>query len=292
MYCAGCGGPGSCGRSCPDDECSVGDAGGFLTAPHAIDAAVDATTTESINDAGCPVASPTYCTDCEGAGFCVVGSCPTVTCSSGPDPYPFPAPTGGDAGDAGPFDAIHEQCARTPPRPLTAGSYTEPNSGLTVHWPAGWTLASSPGAAIARLITPITWIPTGSTIPVADDAELSISVLDYSGTSQPAQALQGEGEQSATSGGNGSTLTLAGQPALVWWYLSAVPEPECPAPCGGSPPSPDLLNVDGLIQFTMTDAGGGFGFEVDLDGVARVDAQPQQVFCDMEAMILGVTLTP
>lgn len=40
----------------------------------------------------------------------------------------------------------------------------------------------------------------------------------------------------------------------------------------------------------MVDGGGGFGVEVDIDGTARADAHPQQVFCDMEAMILGVTL--
>ena len=55
---------------------------------------------------------------------------------------------------------------------------------------------------------------------------------------------------------------------------------------------PDLLNVDGLIEFTMIDAGAGFGLELDLNGTARVDAQPQQVFCDMEAMILGVASAP
>ena len=55
---------------------------------------------------------------------------------------------------------------------------------------------------------------------------------------------------------------------------------------------PDLLNVNGLIEFTMVDVGAGFGFEVDLYGSARADAQPQQVFCDMEAMILGVTPGP
>ena len=40
----------------------------------------------------------------------------------------------------------------------------------------------------------------------------------------------------------------------------------------------------------MVDGGGGSGIEVDIDGIARANAQPQQVFCDMEAMILGATL--
>ena len=85
-------------------------------------------------------------------------------------------------------------------------------------------------------------------------------------------------------------LTLAGQPAVVWWGLEPVPQPACPAGCPSVPPLPELLEVAGLVPFTMVDGGGGFGVEVDIDGIARANAQPQQVFCDMEAMILGVTL--
>jgi hypothetical protein len=245
-------------------------------------------------DGGCPAAAPTLCTDCIGAAYCTLGACPAAACQASTG-YPFPVPPSGDTGDAGgdagAFDAIRALCAGSAPRPLTAGSYVEPMSGLTVHWPSGWTFTSASGSATATLTTPITWIPTGSTTPEAGEAEFSILVGYYGSASQPSQALQGETEESATSSGNGSILTLAGQPALVWWYLSPVPEPECPAPCGGSPPLPELMTVDGLVEFTTVDAGVGFGLELDLEGAARANAQPQQVFCDMEAMILGVTLT-
>jgi hypothetical protein len=53
-----------------------------------------------------------------------------------------------------------------------------------------------------------------------------------------------------------------------------------------------LLNIAALVQFTTVDAGGGSGVEVDLAGSARADALPTQVFCDMEAMILGVASAP
>jgi hypothetical protein len=288
VRCASCGGAAFCSPSCPGYECPASRDGGPLATTDAIDGGVDGTTTDSVEGGGCPVGSPTYCTDCEGACFCVAGSCPLLTCPASPGPYPFPAPTGGDAGDAGPFGTIYSQCARTAPRPLTAGSYTDPNTGLTLHWPEGWRLVSS-GATVATLSTPITWVPTGSTAAVADDAELSISVGFYGNASQPPQAIQGAVNAASASGGTASTLTLAGQPAVVWWDLVPVPQPGCPAGCLSIPPLPELLEVNGLIQFAMVDGGGGFGVEVDIDGTARADGQPQQVFCDMEAMILGVT---
>ena len=70
-----------------------------------------------------------------------------------------------------------------------------------------------------------------------------------------------------------------------------MPQPECPAGCLSVPPLPELLEVNALVQFAAVEPGASFGFEVNLNGVARADAEPQQVFCDMEAMILGVTLT-
>jgi hypothetical protein len=206
-------------------------------------------------------------------------------------PYPFSLPPAPDAGDAGPFDAIYAQCAGSMRRPLTAGSYTDPTTGLTLHWPDGWTLAPNPGADFATLSTPITWVPTGSTTPVTDQAHVSISTVFYGNPGQPAQAIPDALRAASASGGIGSSIMLAGQPAALWWNLSAVPEPGC-LNCGSIPPLPELMNVAALVPFTMIDAGGGFGVEVDIDGVARADAQPQQVFCDMEAMILGVTIAP
>ena len=107
----------------------TGAVGKAYDAGSEIDAGADGSTTDSL-DGGCPETSPTQCTDCIGAACTAPpGVAPPGRVLRRHDPYPFPAPVGGDAGDAGPFDAVHEQCARTAPRPLTAGSYTEPNTG-------------------------------------------------------------------------------------------------------------------------------------------------------------------
>jgi hypothetical protein len=215
---------------------------------------------------------------------------PTST-SEHPSPL-LPAGDGGDAAGDASVETISSRCAGSTPRPQTVGSYTEPNTGLTVHWPDGWSLVTGAGnATFATLGTPITWVPTGSTTALAGEAQVSISAGFYGNASQPSQVIQEQLSAVSGNGGIASALTLAGQPAVAWWDLSMVPEPACPAGCGlGVPASPELMNVDALIQFTMIDAGGGFGVEVDIDGVARANAQPEQVFCDMEAMIRGVTL--
>ena len=279
LYCAACGGGGFCSSSCPAVACPVSDSG-------VTDAAASRT-----EGGGCPSTSPSYCPDCNGGGFCVPGACPATTCPTSTGPYPFPLPPAADAGGADPFGPIYAQCAGSTRRPLTASSYTDSTTGLTVHWPDGWTFATPPGNTFATLSTPITWVPTGSTTPIADQARLSISTAYYGNAGQPGQAIPGALSAASEAGGVGSALTLAGQPAAVWWNLSPVPEPGC-STCVGPPPSPELMNVAALVQFTMIDAGGGLGVEVDISGVARADAQPQQVFCDMEAMILGVTITP
>jgi hypothetical protein len=222
------------------------------------------------------------------AGSCAQAGSGASTSDGGPivqGDATFPVPPANDAGaddgrDASVLDTIHALCVASPPRPLTAGSYVEPTTGLTVHWPAGWTLTSPPDSPTATLTASYTWTPTGSTTPMAGEVTFAISKVYYGNASQPPQAL-------AQGAAQGSAVTLAGQPAAVWWDLEPVPQPQCPAPCGSFPPLPELLNVEGMVQFT---GDGGLGFEIDLGGAARADAQPQQIFCDMEAMILGVTL--
>jgi hypothetical protein len=233
-------------------------------------------------------------TNSNDGGVCNDGAaCPSAMATSTSE-YPSPLLPAGDGGDAAvaSVETISSRCAGSTPRPQTAGSYTEPNTGLTVHWPDGWALDTGGGnATFATVSAPITWVPTGSTTALAGQAQISISAGFYGNASQASQVIQGQLSAISGNGGIASALTLAGQPAVAWWDLSMVPEPACPAGCGGGvPASPELMNVDALIQFTMIDAGGGFGVEVDVDGVARADAQPEQVFCDMEAMIRGVTL--
>jgi hypothetical protein len=142
------------------------------------------------------------------------------------------------------------------------------------------------------LTTPVTWVPTGSMTAVTDQAIFSLSIAGYGNNNQIPQAIPGAIDLAAQNGGAGSALTLAGHPSAIWWDLVAPAQPGCAAGCGGGvPPSPEILTIGALIQFTMVDGGvWSNGIEVDLSGSARANAQPVQVFCDMEAMILGVTL--
>jgi hypothetical protein len=241
----------------------------------------------------CPASSPTSCTDCSGAEFCVAAgtACPQLACPPRAASSTFPLDA--DVGDGGALATISAQCAASSSRPLTAGSYTEPETGLTVHWPDGWTLTTAGQSETpATLTTPVTWVPTGSTTALQDHATFSISVVPYGNPDQVAEAVPERIAAAMQAGGAGSAVTLAGQPGAVWWQLVAPPQPECPAPCGIVASSPEFLDIGALVQFTMVDAGYGSGVEVDLTGSARADAQPAEVFCDIEAMILGVTLAP
>jgi hypothetical protein len=203
-------------------------------------------------------------------------------------PYPFPLPPVADAGEAGSFASIHDQCAASTPRPLTAGSYALPNVGLVVHWPDGWTQTGGTADNIV-LSTPITWVPTGSTTAMADQARFSVTVVAYGNADQIPQAVPNAISAAAQGGGVGSGLTLAGQTAAAWWELVPPAQPGCVG-CPGVPPYPEIMTIGGLVQYPTLDAGGWLnGVEVDLTGTARANAQPAQVFCDMEAMILGVT---
>jgi hypothetical protein len=276
-HCSSCGGAGFCSQACPDYACPAND-----------DGAADATN-DSLDGGACPSASSSLCADCGGRAFCVSGSCPAFSCPASAGPYPFPLPPAGDAGDGGPFGAIYAQCAALPSRPLTAGSYTEPKTGLTLHWPDGWTLSTSPGLLPGTISTPCTYVPTGATAAVADEARVTISVSSFGNASQPPQFSQNWMNWASQNGGDSSKLTLGGHPAIVWWDLEPVPVPGCVSGCAGPPGSPEIVHVGAAIDFAVVDGGGAFGVEVDVQGQARADAQPQQVFCDMEAMMLGLT---
>ena len=216
-----------------------------------------------------------------------------MSCPAPIAPSPFTLALSADAGDGGSFAAISAQCAALPARPLTAGSYTDPETQLTVHWPEGWTLTTiGDNATFVTLTTPVTWVPTGSTTALQDQASFTLSVFGYGNADQVPQAVPDAISAAAHAEGAGMALTLAGHPGAIWWRLAPPAQPDCPAPCLTVPPSPEILTIGGLVQFTTVPGGGGLGVEVDLAGSARADAQPQQVFCDIEAMILGVTLAP
>jgi len=53
--------------------------------------------------------------------------------------------------------------------------------------------------------------------------------------------------------------------------------------------TPEIVHIGAAVHFVAVDGGGPYGVEVEVQGQARANAQPQQVFCDMEAMMLGLT---
>ena len=162
-----------------------------------------------------------------------------MSCPAPIAPSPFTLALSADAGDGGSFAAFSAQCAALPARPLTAGSYTDPETQLTVHWPEGWTLTTiGDNATFVTLTTPITWVPTGSTTALQDQASFTLSVFGYGNANQVPQAVPDAISAAAHAEGAGMALTLAGHPGAIWWRLAPPAQPECPAPCLTVPPSP------------------------------------------------------
>jgi hypothetical protein len=102
VHCASCGGAGFCSGACPAYACPVGDGGLSDAAGGAADAGA------------CPPLSPSYCTDCSGAAFCVAGSCPAIAC---------PADGGAAGKDGG------NACPANPP----SGSCSEEGLNCSYH---------------------------------------------------------------------------------------------------------------------------------------------------------------
>jgi hypothetical protein len=87
--------------------------------------------------------------------------------------------------------------------------------------------------------------------------------------------------------GDARETTLGGHLAVLWWDQEAPPQPGCSS-CAGDP-GPDFVTVALSVYLGDTTNFGGRAV-LDVRGRARVNADPADLFCDMESMLLGITL--
>lgn len=211
----------------------------------------------------------------------------TPTSGTGSSAGAFPPPPG-DAGDAAAaLVQIYSECAGVPAPLLTAGAWTEPRSGATLHWPAGWMQAdpSSGNGATA----PYTYVPTGATATTSAQANVTVSPSGVSSDAQGQEVLQGAVNWAKGNAGNASQITMGGYPAVVWWDQEAPPQLGC-AMCTGGDPGPDYVVIGAEAYLGNSPTFGGLTV-VEVQGRARVNAQPPDIICDMQAMVLGVTFS-
>jgi hypothetical protein len=201
-----------------------------------------------------------------------------------------------DAGDLDPREtfasntlaSVLARCCATPARPLTAGSFTQTDTGITVHWPEGWSVVAQQRGFVL-LHAPVTAMnrPVGPAIP--GEAMFRMDVMDP----LPDTAASRAGSTKAGDRGDGVTpeLTLLGQPATLGWGIYPVVWPDCPGACAQEFTGwPGDMGVTGSIQLPKVSRNYPRGADVHIGGWGPVNAQPSTVFCDMQAMILGVTL--
>jgi len=196
---------------------------------------------------------------------------------------PFPLPPA-DAGSSPALTALYGTCAGAAPKPLTAGSWTEPRSGATLHWPAGWS-AAAPNAG-GGAFAPYTYVPTGASAPTDARVTMTISPSGVSSDAQGQEVLNGWVSYAKAHAGTASQITIGGHPAVVWWDEEVPPQPGCQG-CPGDP-GPDLVEVGLAAYLGDTPTFGGLTV-VEVQGRARVNAQPAEIVCDMEQIALGVT---
>jgi hypothetical protein len=199
-------------------------------------------------------------------------------------PPPANAVDGGGGGDSGALVSIYGQCSGKTAKPLIAGSYAEPRTGATLHWPEGWTLLDPKTTTGGVVTAPYTYVPTGATAPKDAQARLGISPSGVSGEAQAQEVLQVRAKHASDNGGRASQIQVGGHAAIVWWDEVPPLQPGCNS-CPLDP-GPDAVEIGLAIDFGETDVGFTV---VELQGAARVNAQPVDVICDMEAMALGVT---
>ncbi len=186
--------------------------------------------------------------------------------------------------------SVHDRCAVSHPRPLTAGSYTQPDTGLTLRWPDGWTLVRQ-DSEIATLTAPITLLRNGIGPVLHGNARFSIMLWPYGKDEAMPRLGPDSFDQLNQSGGIGAVIALVGQPATLAWGLEPLSPPGCSGACEtGRSVWPPIMDVTGWIQFAAVRNRWPNGVALRITGDVPANAQPSSVFCDMEAMILGVTL--
>jgi hypothetical protein len=115
---------------------------------------------------------------------------------------------------------------------------------------------------------------------------MTVSPSGVSSDMQGQQSLQAAVQWAQSNGGSATSITLGGHPAVLWWNHVAPAQPGC-FMCPGDP-GPDLVNV-GLTAYLGQIATFGGLTIVDVQGHARINAVPADIFCDMGAIATGVT---
>jgi hypothetical protein len=188
-----------------------------------------------------------------------------------------PSSDGAVTVDGGGGPALYGAC--TLGVPLGLGAYTEPKSGVTLHWPAEWTAQTQTQPDMFQVQTPYSYVPTGAAAPTNSLANLEIYGPIVASDATDAQKRLDDAVSGVCAGGQVARVTISGHPGVFCWTQAPPPQPGC-MNCPGDP-GPDIVTI------ALTVASGLNILE--LSGRARVNATPAQIFCDMQAMELGLT---
>lgn len=201
---------------------------------------------------------------------------------------PTPVIDGGANSDASVVTAFGP-CAGRLTKPLTAGSQVGARSGATLHWPAGWTpLPANESGGDAAVEATYTYVPTGTSNATNATARVGMSPSGVSSDAQGNELLASAATYARDNNGDAKSITVNGHPATLWWDQEPPAQPGC-MNCAGDP-GPDLVTIGLSIYLGATPEFGGGLAMLEVRGTARVNATPSELFCDMEAIVLGVTL--
>jgi hypothetical protein len=207
-----------------------------------------------------------------------------------PVPLPLPPPgvdAGAKDGDAA-IVAAFGPCGSAASKPVSAGSVVDARSGATLHWPDGWSaLPANQAGGEAAVSRPYTYVPTGASTPSTVTALVSMSTSGVSSDAQGEELVENAAKSAAAYGGDARSIVVGGHPATLWWDHQAPPQPGCQG-CVGDP-GPDIESVGVTIYLGTTPEFGGLAL-LEVRGAARQNATPNDLFCDMQAMALGLTL--
>jgi len=178
-----------------------------------------------------------------------------------------------------PVTSVFCACTSQPTKPLTAGQVVDSSGIVTLHWPSPWT-ESTDGAS-----TPYNYVPSGASTAMPAVADIAVWP-SYLANETATQYLADTTAWADMLGGYSEQIDVAGHPSVVWWAF----EPPANPGCVGCPPDP---GPDYITLFLVIDVGraGSDGLPeiVNVAGGARSDAQPAPIFCDIDAIVRGVT---
>jgi hypothetical protein len=201
------------------------------------------------------------------------GSSGNVFDSTATDAGPTPDGAISPTPDGGGPSLLYGQCGL--PKPLTAGSVTEPKANVTLRWPTPWT---GDGPTYFETKEPYMYLPTGATAEKQSSAY--VSLYDSTLATNEADAAKRMSDYvNGVPDAQVRRFTLDGHPAIIWWTQSMPPQPGCMG-CPGDP-GPDIVTIQLIVDVNLQ--------LVQLTGSARVNA-PADVFCDIQSIELGIAV--